>query len=272
MRYRKMVTKKKMEANRHNSKRSTGPRTERGKRASKFNALTLGLFAKHVVIASCDGDNCEKEFGSLLNHLHEEFQPVGTFEEWLVLKITECTWRLRRATRSENGAVRTAVIWDKDPEDERWKGHFQRKITALTDAEEQILESGSIAQQTYTELGFTEKEVAEDTAAEKRVVVPDQALFLSEVVHRKELLEQMLDANARVSVRRHSDELAYNSLPPVDDMDRILRYEERIYRQLDWALERLSARQEMRKNLPTRSLTPASKITKNEANKNEANK
>jgi hypothetical protein len=247
MRYRKMVTKKKMEANRHNSKRSTGPRTERGKRASKFNALTLGLFAKHVVIASCDGDNCEKEFGSLLNHLHDEFQPIGTFEEWLVLKITECTWRLRRATRSENGAVRTAVIWDKDPEDERREGHFQRKITALTDAEEQILESGSIAQQTYTELGFTDKEVAEDTAAEKRVVVPDQALFLSEVVHRKELLEQMLDANARVSVRRHSDELAYNSLPPVDDMDRILRYEERIYRQLDWALERLSARQEMRK-------------------------
>ena len=64
---------------------------------------------------SCDGDNCEKEFGSLLNHLHDEFQPIGTFEEWLVLKITECTWRLRRATRSENGAVRTAVIWDKDP-------------------------------------------------------------------------------------------------------------------------------------------------------------
>jgi hypothetical protein len=40
-----------------------------------------------------------------------------------------------------------------------------------------------------------QEEVAEDTAAQKRVVVPDQALFLSEVVHRKELLEQMLDAN-----------------------------------------------------------------------------
>jgi hypothetical protein len=92
----KAVTEKKIEANRNNSKRSTGPRTERGRRSSRFNAVTLGIFAKHVVIAGCDGDNSEKEFGSLLDDLHEEFQPVGTFEEWLVLKIAECIWRLRR--------------------------------------------------------------------------------------------------------------------------------------------------------------------------------
>jgi len=33
-----------------------GPRTDRGRRNTKFNAVTLGLFAKHVVILFCDGE------------------------------------------------------------------------------------------------------------------------------------------------------------------------------------------------------------------------
>ena len=145
MRRHKAVTNKKIDANRNNSKHSTGPRTERGKRVSKFNAVTLGIFAKHVVIATCDGENSEKEFRSLLSNFHEEFQPVGTFEEWLVLKVAECTWRLRRATRSENGAVRTSVIWAKHPDDERWEEHLLRKIAVLTEAEDQLREVGTLA-------------------------------------------------------------------------------------------------------------------------------
>jgi hypothetical protein len=46
-----------------------------------------GLFAKHVVISVCDGHDAEKEFQCLLNSMHEDFQPVGMYEEWLVLKI-----------------------------------------------------------------------------------------------------------------------------------------------------------------------------------------
>lgn len=80
----KTVTAKKIEANRKNAECSTGPRTERGKRNVRFNALTVGLFAKHVVIPDCDGDKAEKDFQSLLGQLHQEFQPVGSYEEWLV--------------------------------------------------------------------------------------------------------------------------------------------------------------------------------------------
>ena len=89
------MTKAKLDANRQNSKRSTGPRTERGKRIARFNAVTLGLFAKHIVIPICDGYRSEKEVQSLLDGLHQEFQPAGIFEEWLVVKIAECMWRLR---------------------------------------------------------------------------------------------------------------------------------------------------------------------------------
>ena len=64
------VTPRKIEANRSNAKRSTGPRTARGKRSSMCNAVTLGLFAKHVVIPICDGAKPEKEFQSLLDGMH----------------------------------------------------------------------------------------------------------------------------------------------------------------------------------------------------------
>ena len=71
MKNRKALTKKKIEANRANSKSSTGPTTEIGRRISRFNAVTFGLFAEHVVIAICDGDNPEAEFQMLMNGLHQ---------------------------------------------------------------------------------------------------------------------------------------------------------------------------------------------------------
>ena len=59
MRCTKTVTEKTLAANRLNAKRSTGPRTERGKNTSKFNAVKAGLFAKQVVIPLCDGEGSD---------------------------------------------------------------------------------------------------------------------------------------------------------------------------------------------------------------------
>jgi len=89
--------------------------------------VTLGLFAKHVVIPIHDGRGSDREFRSLLDDLYQEFQPVRTFEEWLVVKIAESMWRLRRATRSEKGSVRTtAFSVDQVKEDDR-SATFLRK-------------------------------------------------------------------------------------------------------------------------------------------------
>ena len=128
------MTKAKIDANRQNSKRSTGPRTERGKRIARFNAVTLGLFAKHIVIPICDGYKSEKEFQSLVVGLHQEFQPAGMFEEWLVVKIAECMWRLRRAALCENGSVRESAAWTRVPNDDSLAPLFYtRKTSILTD-------------------------------------------------------------------------------------------------------------------------------------------
>ena len=45
------------------------------KRNSRFNAVTLGLFAD--VIPTCDGDKAEREFALLHDEMHQEFGPLG---------------------------------------------------------------------------------------------------------------------------------------------------------------------------------------------------
>src|SRR5207253_11310012 len=47
-----MVSDRKLNANRNNAKKSTGPRTKEGKLASSQNATTHSLFCKHLVLPS----------------------------------------------------------------------------------------------------------------------------------------------------------------------------------------------------------------------------
>ena len=114
---RKTVTELKLAANRRNAQRSTGPRTERGKNTSKFNAVITGLFAKHVVIPLCDGEGSEEQFAQLLADLKQEFRPEGPLEELYVLRSsTSRSWRrvcgdfaerpARRKARSDGGSCR----------------------------------------------------------------------------------------------------------------------------------------------------------------------
>lgn len=103
------ITDKKLAANRKNAKRSTGPRTESGKSNSKFNAVTTGLFAKHVVIPGCaidrdnDGRSAEEQFKTLLEGLEQEYQPEGPSGHFCVAQMAECMWKQRRVGRSESG-------------------------------------------------------------------------------------------------------------------------------------------------------------------------
>jgi hypothetical protein len=54
--------------------------------------VTLGLFAKHVIIRICDGDDAQPAFQAFLDDLHQQFEPSGFFEKWLVVQIAESMW------------------------------------------------------------------------------------------------------------------------------------------------------------------------------------
>ncbi len=96
-----MTTQKQIEANRRNSRRSTGPKTRTGKAESKMNAMKHGLLAAEFVVRGED----PAEFTRILESLIDEFQPQGPLEEQLVERIAACMWRLRRLYRIEAGIL-----------------------------------------------------------------------------------------------------------------------------------------------------------------------
>ena len=92
-----MASKKQISANRANAKKSTGPRSEKGKEASRRNALKHGLTARDIVIF----DEDPADFEALKVDLFEDYQPVGRDEIELVSLIAGLFWRLRRVSRWE---------------------------------------------------------------------------------------------------------------------------------------------------------------------------
>lgn len=86
-------------ANRLNAQRSTGPRSENGKRAVRYNALKHGLLAEASLLP---GDDTAL-FRRLAEELHAQFEPASELEQLLVDRITSCAWRLRRVLQVEAG-------------------------------------------------------------------------------------------------------------------------------------------------------------------------
>src|ERR1017187_1905393 len=100
------TSERKIQANRKNALRSTGPKTERGKRTVARNAIKHGFLAREVVITAGNGKESSEEFQALVEQLWEQYEPVGVVEELLVKRIAACWWRTARVLRAENGEIR----------------------------------------------------------------------------------------------------------------------------------------------------------------------
>jgi hypothetical protein len=100
------VSERRVQANRRNALRSTGPTTARGKRTVARNAIKHGFLAREVVITAGDGKEDLNEFHDIVERLCEQYEPVGVVEESLVQTIATCLWRKARVIRAENGEIR----------------------------------------------------------------------------------------------------------------------------------------------------------------------
>jgi hypothetical protein len=83
--------------NRANSKNSTGPKTEAGKKRSSRNALRHGLTAQTVVMPTEDLELYESHKKSF----HDDHSPKGSLESNLVQALADATWRLNRVAALE---------------------------------------------------------------------------------------------------------------------------------------------------------------------------
>ena len=98
-----MSSQRKLEANRMNAKRSTGPKTPSGKARSSMNARKHGLTGKNIVI----GDEDAKEFDALRAALEQDLQPGTALESELVDRLAGLLWRLRRVPAIEAAIVKS---------------------------------------------------------------------------------------------------------------------------------------------------------------------
>jgi|HubBroStandDraft_6_1064221.scaffolds.fasta_scaffold00195_10 hypothetical protein len=96
---------RKIQANRQNTLKSTGPKSPRGKAHSRQNALKHGLFAMGTFMWWGAKRENQQQYQQLLDRMVESYQPVGAAEQLEVERITACWWRLGQAWRYENGEI-----------------------------------------------------------------------------------------------------------------------------------------------------------------------
>ncbi len=104
-----MSTFKQIEANRRNSQKSTGPRTESGRRASSLNAYRHGLTGQNFVMTAEEAEAHERYTASML----QDLKPVGAMEETLARSIADSHWRINRAVIIENNIFASEVFRDE---------------------------------------------------------------------------------------------------------------------------------------------------------------
>ena len=92
------VTPAKLAANRANAKKSTGPRTARGKRRSRMNAITHGVFCDQTLLP----DEDRHRFARFRAGIVCDLSPRNAEEQDVCDWIVAARWRLRRLARFEH--------------------------------------------------------------------------------------------------------------------------------------------------------------------------
>ena len=88
----------KIEANRRNALRSTGPITPAGKARSSKNALRHGVYSALPVVAGLEWN---EDWETHRAGIFKSLAPEGTLEEALAERVALCFWRLNRVHRYE---------------------------------------------------------------------------------------------------------------------------------------------------------------------------
>ena len=101
-----MATAAQIEANRRNSQKSCGPRTEEGKSRSRLNALDHGCRANVLVLPTEDFGEYENERMAW----KMSFRPRNLAEEVLIDRLVSLAWQEKRIDRAQTARL-TRRIW-----------------------------------------------------------------------------------------------------------------------------------------------------------------
>lgn len=106
---RRKLTKARMEANRRNARKSTGPRTPAGKRRAALNSLQHGRYASPSVRPMLDTMTALGEephhFRELLEDVLESYPPQNPLQVRIAEEIAGLLWQLERNHQAQEGKL-----------------------------------------------------------------------------------------------------------------------------------------------------------------------
>jgi hypothetical protein len=271
----KTMTEKQLQANRRNSQKSTGPRTEKGKHRSSRNALQHGLNSAAVITSGPNPEN-PQEYADLLQGLLDYWQPEGRMETELVRDIADDRWRLGRARRFENGDLMRAAESERYRRDREERESVRRGEAKSTNktrlgmllvqatasdiideltvgralAEDIIEDLKKLFPADLAEAMVTDNSILIELAANDRTGSGSRFSSVRErmIANLKNL---PLDEWQKAADQRHEYQQTMSnflsSIPGPEAMDRLLRYETTISRRLDRTITRLERLQSRRK-------------------------
>ena len=114
---------RKLKANRANTQKSTGPRTEAGREKVAQNAVKHGLCGRFYVLPGED----QAEYNGLLERFLQAEKPADDVERELVAKMARHTWLSERAQRFQDGCF---LFQPQTPEE---AANGQRGVAVRTD-------------------------------------------------------------------------------------------------------------------------------------------
>ncbi len=239
------ISPRKLDANRRNARRSTGPTTAAGKARVRLNALKDGLLARDAVLP---GEN-RAEFEELVARWSDHYDPVGPIEESLVERAAVAYWRGARAVRAERGEVSLQLAAVDAPSSAAQR--HTRLAERLEEARKRLDEPGvfAISAELCAMIGLEEKQILAQienlTEAEKRETLKG----LLEKVKAEQLRQARKAERAEAPLR--DAKRAQQSLP--EGMWKFLRYEAAHNRTLERALDKLEQLQRRRREAPMRT-------------------
>ena len=269
-----------IEANRMNARKSTGPKSAEGKAMSRMNGFKHGIFAREVVLRGRDRGERGREFQDLHWSYREHFAPVGPVEEMLVERMVTTHWRLHRVLIAERGEILRSLEGADQRNQMKLMEWFPPAATAaggsvlpkpwtyeveeeLLKARDHIRRDGELTDAVLERLGkvLEDRPTMVEALRKAREVVPDNAEGMSaEALREKrqlgvlEVLNNHLDCcenglltiamNKRNKAQVHRDA---SLLPAQKVVTKILKYESSLERQFYRAMNQLERLQRMRK-------------------------
>lgn len=265
-----MATQKQIDANRRNAARSTGPKTDKGKKQSRRNALKHGLAGSGLILPADDAEAVNERIAEW----HSSLKPFDPYEVWMLEVIAVESIRVDRcriqdrvlrdeqmhqtgSSRHENQRQSAAKLASKLAKDPSVAARLASTIpgaTLLLDRWKslaRVLDEGdwSVAQDSLAlDLLGTPIALREGAASPLHVGIHGDDRAHRKAITRREIarLEQLI---SQVLPEQEASKLDLRKagLPDLGDPDlvRLHRYESRCFRRLMWATQQMQSKHRM---------------------------